>query len=144
MVKRMARVQTAARRSRVLLSIQGPVAVAYCLGTLDRAVVDDLAHRVRTLGFDGVRAVVFSLERVSHIHFHALEPLVSLHRMLCDRGGCLVLSGASPYLTQILDFGGIPDQVDVVTDKVDAVQKLMESLPSSDGASAASVQQSLL
>ena len=49
------------QRSRVLITIRGSVAVAYCLGTLDRSVVDDLAARLRTLAFDGVRGVVLAL-----------------------------------------------------------------------------------
>ena len=144
MAKRPARVQTKPRRSRVLLSIQAPVAVAYCFGTLDRAVVDDLADRVRALTFDGVRGVVCSLERVSHIHFQALEPLVNLHRLLLEAGGRLVLAGASPYLKQILDFGGIPGQLAVIPDKAEAVHELLASLPSTTSESSASVQQSLL
>lgn len=143
MAKRMARVQTAARRSRVLLSIQGPVAVAYCLGTLDRDVVEDLSDRVRELAFDRVRAVVCALDRVSHIHFQALDPLVSLQRALHGVGGGLVFSGASPYLKQILDFGGIPSQIPVVSSRVEAVKGLLDSLPLSAGESAASVQQTL-
>jgi anti-anti-sigma factor len=139
----MARVQTTARRSRVLLSIQGPVAIAYCLGTLDRAVVEDLAHRLREMAFDGVRAVVCSLDRVSHIHFQALEPLVGLHRTLLGVGGGLVLSGASPYLKQILDFGGIPGQIPVASSRVEAVKGLLDSLPLAAGESAARVQRSL-
>ena len=144
MGKRMARAQSTARRSRVLLSIQGPVVVAYCLGTLDRSAVDDLADRVRALAFEGVRAVICSLERVSHIHFQALEPLVGLHRLLRDSGGRLVLTGASPYLMQILDFGGIPGQVDVAADKSEAIRGLLDSLPSAKAGSTVNVQQSLL
>ncbi len=126
------------------MSIQGPVAVAYCLGTLDRDAIDDLSTRVRELTLDGVRAVVCSLERTSHIHFQALEPLVNVHRLLRGVGGRLVLTGASPYLTQILDFGGIPGHVEIMADKVDAVQRLLSSLPPVDAESAASVQQTLL
>lgn len=139
----MARVQTRARRSSLLLSIQGQVATAYCVGTLDRDTVDELAERVRSLGFDGVRAVVCSLERVSHIHFQALEPLVSLHRMLLGVGGRLVLCGASPYLKQILDFGGVPEQIMMVADKVEAVRELLGSLPTTTRPEL-SVQQPLL
>lgn len=133
-----------ASRSRVLITIRGPVAVAYCLGTLDRNTVDDLAARVRELAFDGVRGVVLALERTSHIHFQALEPLTALHRLMREAGGRLILAGASPYLKQILDFGGVPGQVSVVPDRLEAMQELSGTLLAEAGTSMASVQQSLL
>ncbi|UCE02295.1 MAG: STAS domain-containing protein [Candidatus Latescibacterota bacterium] len=132
------------QRSRVLITIRGSVAVAYCLGTLDRSVVDDLAARLRTLAFDGVRGVVLALERTTHIHFQALEPLTALHRLMREAGGRLVLAGASPYLKQILDFGGVPGQVSVVPDRLEAIQELSGTLPVEGSVSMTSVQQSLL
>jgi len=139
----MARTARTERRSRVLISIRTPVAVAYCLGTLDRGVVQDLGGRVRTLLFEDVRGFLCSLERVEHIHFQALEPLVDLHRFVVDAGGRFVLAGASPYLKQILDFGGVPGRVDLAPDTLAALQELRGS-PSVGVLAAASVQQSLL
>ena len=140
----MARAARTERRSRVLISIRTPVAVAYCLGTLDRGVVQDLEGRVRALLFEGVRGIVCSLERVEHIHFQALEPLVDLHRLVVDAGGRFLLAGASPYLKQILDFGGIPGRVAVAPDRLGALQELLETLAAPAAAATASVQQSLL
>ena len=139
----MARTARTERRSRVLISIRTPVAVAYCLGTLDRGVVQDLGGRVRTLLYEDVRGFLWSLERVEHIHFQALEPLVDLHRFVVDAGGRFVLAGASPYLKQILDFGGVPGRVELVPDTLAALQELRGS-PSVAVLAAASVQQSLL
>jgi hypothetical protein len=140
----MARAAQAARRARILISVTSPVAVAYCLGTLDRRAVEDLAARVRGLLFEGVRGFVCSLERVEHIHFQALEALLGLHGLVADAGGRLVLAGASPYLQQILDFGGIPGRVRVAPNKMGAVQELHESLSPEAAAVPAGVQPSLL
>ena len=139
----MARAAQAPQRARILISVRNPVAVAYCLGTLDRRAVEDLAARVRGLLFEGVRGFVCSLERVEHIHFQALETLVSLHRLVADAGGRVILAGASPYLQQILDFGGIPGRVRVTPDRLGAVQELHDSLAPGT-APVASVQPSLL
>ena len=116
-------------RSRLLVSIQGNVAVAYCFGTLDSSVVEDLSERARALSFDGVRGLVCSLERVSHIHFQALDAILGLHKIMRDAGGRLLMAGASSYLRQILDFGGIPEQVPVLADSSQAVESLMLEPP---------------
>ena len=114
------------RSSRVLVSIRGSLAIAYCVGTLDRSAVEDLVDRLRVLATQGVRGFVCSLERVHHIHFQALDPLVRLQRALQVTGGRLVLSDASPYLRQILDFGGVPRQVSVADDTHEAVWRLRQ------------------
>jgi len=139
----MTRPTRAGQRLRVLISIQGNVAVAYCAGTLDRRGVDELADRVRALLFGGVRGVVCSLERVEHVHFQALGLLVELQRLLRSAGGKLVLAGASPYVRQILDFGGVPGQIDVAADRLEAVESMQASLPAA-AAGVPSVQPSLL
>jgi len=108
------------------MSIRGPLAIAYCVGTLDRSMVDDLFDRVLGLAAQGVRGFVCSLERVSHIHLQALGPLVKLQRQIEARGGRIVLADASPYLKQILEFGGIPRQVALVRDKHQAVGELLQ------------------
>lgn len=131
-----------AHRSRLLVSIQGSSAVAYCFGTLDRSVVEDLSERARALTFDGVRGLVCSLERVSHIHFQALDGLLGLHQMMSAAGGRLLLAGASPYLRQILDFGGIPEQVPVVPASVEARAQLQSGFDRDEGLAGASIQQS--
>lgn len=132
------------QRLRVLISIQGSVAVAYCSGTLDRRGVDELAGRVRSLLFAGVRGVVCSLERVEHVHFQALGLLVELHRLLLSAGGKLVLAGASPYVRQILDFGGVPSQVTVAPGRLEALEEMLATAPVAAVAGAPSVQPSLL
>jgi anti-anti-sigma factor len=124
------------------VSIQGNVAVAYCIGTLDRAVVEDLSERTRTLTFDGVRGLVCSLERVSHIHFQALDAILGLNQIMNAAGGRLVLAGASPYLRQILDFGGIPEHVPVALASGQALGQLQSGLHEAGALVGASVQQS--
>ena len=114
-------------RSRVLVSIRGSVAVAYCIGTLDRLAVEELSQRVRALVFDGVWGFVCSLERVNHIHFQALQGLIALHQMVREAGGRMLLSDASPYLRQILEFGGVPARVSVLPEKNLAVDELLEN-----------------
>jgi hypothetical protein len=123
----MSRAARTARSSRVLVSIRGQLAIAYCVGTLDRLLVDDLADRVLVLVAHGVRGFVCSLERVSHIHFQALDPLLELQRAVESAGGRIVLSDASPYLRQILDFGGIPRQVTMAVDTHQAVGQLLHA-----------------
>jgi anti-anti-sigma factor len=123
----MSRAARSACSSRVLISIRGSVAIAYCVGTLDRSQVDDLCDRVLGLAAQGVRGFVCSLERVSHIHFQALDPLLKLQKSIAAHGGRIVLTDASPYLRQILDFGGIPRQVSMATDKHQAVGKLLQA-----------------
>jgi anti-anti-sigma factor len=116
-------------RSRVLISIRGPVAIIYCVGTLDRLIVNDLCDRVRALTFEGVRGIVCSLERVDYIHYQALDQILALHEQMLEVDGRLVLTDASPYLTQILDFGGIPARMAVQAEKRRAVEELLETLP---------------
>jgi anti-anti-sigma regulatory factor len=101
------------------------VAVAYCIGTLDRLAVEDLSERVRALVYDGVWGFVCSLERVNHIHFQALQGLIALHQMVREAGGRMLLSDASPYLRQILEFGGVPARVSVMPEKNGAVDELL-------------------
>lgn len=140
----MSRSTRAGQRLRVLISIDGAVAVAYCAGTLDRRSVEDLSERLRSLVFSGVRGVVCSLERVEHVHFQALDRLVDLHRLLRAAGGRLVLAGASPYVRQILDFGGIPARLDVVEGRHEAMTAMRVHAPETRGVAAPSVQPSLL
>jgi hypothetical protein len=111
----------------VLVSIRGPLAIAYCVGTLDRSLVEDLSDRVLGLAAHGVRGFVCSLERVSHIHFQALDPLLELQRSIEAQGARIVLAEASPYLKQILDFGGIPRQVSMAADMHQAVGQLLQA-----------------
>ena len=118
---------SAARSSRVLISIRGPLAIAYCVGTLDRSRVHELCDRVIELAAMGVHGIVCSLERTTHIHFQALDPLVRLQAAVESRGARLVLADASPYLRQILDFGGVPRQVSLVEDKHTAVSSLLQA-----------------
>lgn len=131
--------------SAVLISIRGSVAVAYCIGTLDCNAVEELNERVRALLFGGVRGFVCSLERVNHIHFQALAGLVGLHQFVRQTGGQLVLSDASPYLRQILDFGGVPARVSILPEKNRAVDELLENLAARRDAmmAAPSVQQTI-
>ena len=89
-------------------------------------MVEDLLDRARYLASQGVRGFVCSLERVQHIHFQALDPLLRLHRTLQASGGRIVLTDASPYLRQILDFGGIPRHLALVADKHQAVWQLLQ------------------
>ena len=110
--------------SRILISIRGSMAIAYCVGTLDRPTVEELLDRIRGLAAQGVRGFVCSLERVSHIHFQALDPLVRLQRAAADSGGRIVFADASPYLRQILDFGGVPRHVALALDTHAAVWSL--------------------
>lgn len=116
---------SSARSSRILISIRGPLAIAYCVGTLDQSRVRELCDRVLELAAMGVRGIVCSLERTSHIHFQALEPLVRLQSAVEARGARMVLADASPYLRQILDFGGVPRSVSLVEDKHTAVSSLL-------------------
>lgn len=110
--------------SRILISVRGHMAIAYCTGTLDRIAVEDLLDRVRGLAAQGVRGFVCSLERVSHVHFHAIEPLLQLQRVVAAEGGQIVCTDASPYVRQILDFGGVPRHLAVLEHMQDAVWKL--------------------
>jgi hypothetical protein len=110
--------------SRILISIRGHMAIAYCSGTLDRIAVEDLLDRVRGLAAQGVRGFVCSLERVSHVHFHAIEPLLRLQKMVAAEGGRIVCTDASPYVRQILDFGGVPRHLAVLEHMDDAVWSL--------------------
>jgi hypothetical protein len=123
----MSRGGRTARSSRVLISIRGSLAIAYCDGILDRPAVEDLFDRARALASQGVRGFVCSLERVHHIHFQALDPLLRLEKTLHAAGGRFVLTDASPYLRQILDFGGIPRQVHLASDKQQAVWQLQQA-----------------
>ena len=123
----MPRATRRAPASRVLMSVRGPLAIAYCVGTLDRSMVDALFDRVLGLAAQGVRGFVCSLERVRHIHLQALGPLLKLQRQVEARGGRIVLADASPYLKQILEFGGIPRQVALVRDKHQAVGELLQA-----------------
>lgn len=75
----------------------------------------------------GVKGIVCSLERTSHIHFQALDPLVRLQRAVEANGARMVLADASPYLRQILDFGGVPRLVSLVEDKHTAVSSLLHA-----------------
>lgn len=140
----MAGSERAGQRLRVLISIQGPVAVAYCAGTLDRRSAEELGARLRPLLFAGVRGVVCALDKVEHVHFQALELLIELHRLVRAAGGRFVLAGATPYVRQILDFGGVPGQVTVAASRGQAVEELMTAMPSVPLAVATSVQPSLL
>ncbi|HZL85066.1 MAG TPA: STAS domain-containing protein [Candidatus Krumholzibacteria bacterium] len=140
----MAGSERAGQRLRVLISIQGPVAVAYCAGTLDRRSAEELGARLRPLLMGGVRGVVCALDRVQHVHFQALELLIELHRLVRAAGGQFVLTGATPYVRQILDFGGVPRQVTVMASRGQAIEELMTALPSEPLAVATSVQPSLL
>jgi len=88
--------------------------------------MDDLFGRALGLAAQGVRGFVCSLERVSHIHLQALGPLLKMQHQIEARGGRLVLADASPYLKQILDFGGVPRRVSVVRDKQQAMGKLLQ------------------
>jgi anti-anti-sigma regulatory factor len=118
---------SAARTSKILISIHGPLAIAYCIGTLDRSRVGELCDRVLELAAMGVHGIVCSLERTSHIHFQALDPLVRLQQAIEARGARLVLADASPYLRQILDFGGVPRSVSLLEDKHAAVFSLQQA-----------------
>ena len=140
----MAGSKSAGQRLRVLISIQGPVAVVHCAGTLDRRSVDEVATRLRPLLFAGVRGVVLSLERVEHVHFQALELLVELHRLVRGSGGRFVLGGASPYVRQILDFGGVPAQVTLAASRGEAVEMVHSAWAGVGAEAVASVQPSLL
>jgi len=132
-----------AHRSRLLVSIQADVAVAYCYGTLDRSVVEDLSERAEALTFEGVRGLVCSLERVSHIHFQALDSILKLQKTMQAAGGRLLMAGASSYLRQILDFGGVPEQVPLLEDSNQAVEFLLSDNPEADELLGAGVQQSI-
>jgi len=113
--------------SRILISIHGSMAIAYCVGTLDRNAVEALLGRIRGLAAQGVKGFVCSLERVNHIHFRAFDSLLSLHRTVESQGGRLVFSDASPYVRQILDFGGVPRHVSLTDDKHAAVWSLLHA-----------------
>ena len=134
----------AGQRLRVLISIRGPVAVVHCAGTLDRRSVDEVATRLRPLLFAGVRGVVLALERVEHVHFQALALLVELHRLVRGGGGRFVLAGASPYVRQILDFGGVPAQVTLVASRSEAVTLVQSTWAETAAVASPSVQPSLL
>ena len=123
----MPRAARSAPLSRVLMSIRGPLAIAYCVGTLDRSMVEDLVDRVSGLAALGVLGFVCSLERVDHIQLQAFGPLLKLQRQLDAQGGRLVLADASPYLRSILDFGGIPRRVAMAPDKQAAVGELLHA-----------------
>jgi hypothetical protein len=103
------------------------MAIAYCVGTLDRAVVEELLDRVRGLAAQGVTGFVCSLGRVNHVQFHALDPLVRLHRAAQELGGRIVFADASPYVRQILDFGGVPRSVALACDTYEAIGSLMHA-----------------
>lgn len=113
--------------SRILISIHGSMAIAYCVGALDRNAVEDLLDRMRGLAAQGVKGFVCSLERVNHIHFRAFDSLLSLHHAIEMQGGKLVFSDASPYVRQILDFGGVPQHVSLTDDKHAAVWSLLHT-----------------
>lgn len=132
-----------AHRSRLLVSIQGNVAVAYCFGTLDRSVVEDLSERARALTFDGVRGLVCSLERVSHIHFQALDSILGLHELMKAAGGRLLMAGASSYLRQILEFGGVPQCVPLLPDSQQALESLLSEAQATHELVGAGLQQSI-
>jgi len=110
----------------VLVSVRGALAIAYCAGTLDRPTVDELVDRLRMLASQGVRGFVCSLERVHHVHFQALDPLLRLQRAVQALGGRLVLVEASPYVRQILDFGGVPRHLSVADDKSQAICQVLQ------------------
>lgn len=140
----MAGSRRASQRLRVLISIQGPVAVVHCAGTLDRRSVDEVATRLRPLLFDGVRGVVLNLERVEHVHFQALALLVELHRLVRGCGGRFVLAGASPYVRQILDFGGVPAQVTLAGSRGEGVEMVQSPWDEAAAVVVPSVQPSLI
>jgi len=119
------------------------VAVAYCFGTLDRSVVEDLSERARALTFDGVRGLVCSLERVSHIHFQALDSILALNDLMKAAGGRLLMAGASSYLRQILDFGGVPESVPLLEGSNQAVESLLSGAPAAAPLMGAGMQQSI-
>jgi anti-anti-sigma factor len=131
----MSRAGGKVRTSRVLVSVRGALAIAYCAGILDRSTVDELVDRLRVLASQGVRGFVCSLERVHHVHFQALDPLLRLQRAVQAAGGKLVLVEASPYVRQILDFGGVPRHVSVADDKAQAIWQVLQ-----DGESELQVQ----
>lgn len=122
----MSRTGGRVRTSRVLVSVRGALAIAYCAGTLDRSTVDELVDRLRMLASQGVRGFVCSLERVHHVHFQALDPLLRLQRAVQAMGGRLVLVEASPYVRQILDFGGVPRHLSVADDKQQAICQVLQ------------------
>ena len=122
----MTRVGRKVRTSRVLVSVRGSLAIAYCEGTLDRSSIEDLVDRLRGLASQGVRGFVCSLERVHHVHFQALDPLLRMQQTLQASGGKLVLVDASPYVRQILDFGGVPRHVTMAEDKHQAVWQVLQ------------------
>jgi anti-anti-sigma factor len=126
----MSRAGGKVRTSRVLVSVRGALAIAYCAGTLDRSTVDELVDRLRMLASQGVRGFVCSLERVHHVHFQALDPLLRLQRSVQALGGRLVLVEASPYVRQILDFGGVPRHVSVADDKQQAIWQVLQGTES--------------
>jgi len=94
---------------------------------MDRSRVNELCDRVLELAALGVKGIVCSLERTSHIHFQALDPLVRLQHAVEAHGGRMMLADASPYLRQILDFGGVPRLVSLVEDKHTAVSSLLQA-----------------
>ena len=112
--------------SRILISVRGSMAIAYCVGTLDRIAVEELLDRVRGLATQGVRGFVCSLERVSHVHFHAVDPLLRLQTLVAASGGRIVFADASPYVRQILDFGGVPRRMTVLEHTREAVWSLQQ------------------
>jgi hypothetical protein len=114
-------------QARILISIRGDMAIAYCVGTLDRITVEELLDRVRGLAAQGVRGFVCSLERVSHVQFHAIEPLLKLQRVVAAQGGRIVCADASPYVRQILDFGGVPRHLAVLEHTHEAVWSLRDA-----------------
>ena len=127
----MTRVGRKVRTSRVLVSVRGTLAIAYCEGTLDRPSVENLVDRLRSLASQGVRGFVCSLERVQHVHFQALDPLLRMQQTLHASGGRLVLVDASPYVRQILDFGGVPRHLSLVEDKHQAVWQVLQGMDAS-------------
>ncbi|MBI3115250.1 MAG: STAS domain-containing protein [Candidatus Kerfeldbacteria bacterium] len=102
--------------SRLFITVEARrLALVRPIGTVDRDMVNRLDSRLQPILASGIRNVVLSFKRTSHIHFQALGELIALHERL-EAGGCQFrIIGVSPYLEQILAFGGIVGVIPILS-----------------------------
>jgi anti-anti-sigma factor len=93
------------------VGFERPDGAAACVvrlsGELDLSVVPEVRTAVEAALESGCASVVLDLEDVTYADSSALSLLVWLDRMLQPLGGSLVLAGASPDVTRVLELSGL-------------------------------------
>lgn len=77
----------------------GVTVVHFCAPTVERMVVDDVSSELSSLIGDG--RIVLDFTGVRFFAKHLLTSLLAIHRLLCERGGRLVITGLAKSVYEI-------------------------------------------